>query len=81
MCEDGPLTFDVDIKAHEDGPFSWEDKTIEITGDECPACVLAFVQQNKITTIKVPKEKNDGLDVWNYKLAVERWWRNNSKEW
>lgn len=82
MCYDGPLSFDIQVKEdyNRDGSVSWTEKAINIKGDECPACILAFVRQNKVTNIILSRDKNGGWDSWNYKEAVNKWWQNNPRD-
>ena len=48
---------------------------ISIGGEECPACILAFVRQRKIYRVLI-----DGRYAWNYTEACKRWWKDRNEE-
>lgn len=48
-------------------------KEIEVKGDLCPACLLSFIRQNKITDIVIDPKSNDGFSNWNYEKASKKW--------
>lgn len=80
MCDDGPINPEVRVIEHKNsiGPV-WLEKEVTINGDECPACVLAFVRQNKITNVLIKFPKNGSVH-WDYKAATEKWWEERNRE-
>ena len=65
------------FKIINSGSEDYERKTIEIEGTECPACTLSFIRLNKITNITT---KGEGNYTWDYKEAVESWWKDRNTE-
>lgn len=52
-------------------------KHIEVTGEECPACVLSFVRLNNISEIYFLGTNNP----WMYKDAVDKWHKETREEY
>lgn len=63
MCEDGPITLPIIQKEYG--------TAVQITGKECPACVLAFCRQNKVIDVTI--KGGSELDLWNYKEAAKKY--------
>lgn len=75
MCEDGPLTFEIkESQPYDNSDFT--EKTIEVNKNDCPACVLAFIRQNKITNVNIKGESG----YWQYKEQCEKWWAEKNAE-
>jgi hypothetical protein len=70
MCEDVDPDIDFEITGKKEPGWA-SDYVVKsiVVGDECPACILAFIRRNKIDVVKT----KDGKE-WNYKEAVEKWW-------
>ena len=51
-------------------------REVSVYGDECPACVLAFMRQKGIHNVKI----RDTNDFWNYKDSVNKWWKVKNEE-